>query len=256
VLENSTRELGLEGSGIVQAVGRSVHNILVGDRVMFMSSGCFSTSITVSADACVRIDHSMSFEEAAAMPCVYATAAMALIDKARLQHGQASSIPVLPSRPALTQIASQTVLIHSACGGVGLAALQIARLVGANIYCTVGSEKKVRYLADNYQIDRSHIFNSRDSSFLPDVMAATEGRGVDVVLNSLSGELLEASWKCVAEFGTMIEIGKRDFRRRAKLAMEAFEANRTFVGLDLYQVAMKQPKMAAEYVLWFFGLII
>lgn len=146
-------------------------------------------------------------------------------------------------------MASQTVLIHSACGGVGLAALQIARLVGANIYCTVGSEKKVRYLVDNYQIDRSHIFNSRDSSFLPAVMAATEGRGVDVVLNSLSGELLEASWKCVAEFGTMIEIGKRDFRRRAKLAMEAFEANRTFVGLDLYQVAMKQPKKAAEYVL-------
>ncbi|KAL6231526.1 hypothetical protein BDW75DRAFT_247843 [Aspergillus navahoensis] len=212
VLENSTRELGLEGSGIVQAVGRNVHNILVGDRVMFMS---------------IRIDHTMSFEEAAAMPCVYATAAMALIDKARLQHGQ-------------------TVLIHSACGGVGLAALQIARLVGADIYCTVGSEKKIQYLVDNYQIDRSHIFNSRDSSFLPDVMAATQGRGVDVVLNSLSGELLEASWKCVAEFGTMIEIGKRDFRRRAKLAMEAFEANRTFIGLDLYQVAMKQPKKAAE----------
>ncbi|KAL4998919.1 hypothetical protein BDV10DRAFT_200929 [Aspergillus recurvatus] len=227
VLENSTRELGLEGSGIVQAVGRNVDNILVGDRVMFMSSGCFSTSMTVPASACVRIDHTMSFEEAAAMPCVYATAAMALIDKARLQHGQ-------------------TVLIHSACGGVGLAALQIARLVGASIYCTVGSEKKMQYLVDNYQIDRSHIFNSRDSSFLPDVMAATQGRGVDVVLNSLSGELLEASWKCVAEFGTMIEIGKRDFRRRAKLAMEAFEANRTFVGLDLYQVAMKQPKNAAE----------
>ncbi|KAF2158800.1 hypothetical protein M409DRAFT_71433 [Zasmidium cellare ATCC 36951] len=227
VLENSTRELGLEGAGVVHTVGSKVGNIRAGDRVMFMSSGCFSTQKIVPASACVRIDDSMSFEQAAGMPCVYATAAMALVDKARIQPGQ-------------------TLLIHSACGGVGLAALEIAGHLGANIYCTVGSERKIQYLMDNYGIERSHIFNSRDSSFLPDVMAATKGRGVDVVLNSLSGELLEASWKCVAEFGTMIEIGKRDFRRRAKLAMEAFEANRTFVGLDLFQVAFKQPKQAAE----------
>lgn len=101
---------------------------------------------------------------------------------------------------------------------------------------------------DNFHIERSHIFHSRDSSFLSDIMSATEGRGVDVVLNSLSGELLEASWKCVAEFGTMVEIGKRDFRRRAKLPMETFEANRTFVGLDLQPMALKQPEQVAAYV--------
>lgn len=77
-------------------------------------------------------------------------------------------------------------------------------------------------------------------------MRATGNKGVDVVLNSLSGELLQASWKCVAEFGTMIEIGKRDFRRRAKLSMEAFEQNRTFVGLDLWQVSQVRPEKAAE----------
>jgi len=90
VLDNSTRELGLEGSGCVRAVGRNVHNILVDDRVMFMASGCFTTQMTVPAAACVRIDERMSFEEAAAMPCVYATAAMALMDKAQLRAGQVS----------------------------------------------------------------------------------------------------------------------------------------------------------------------
>lgn len=67
---------------------------------------------------------------------------------------------------------------------------------------------------DNYNILDSHIFNSSDSSFLPDVLKATNQRGVDVGLNSLSGDLLTASWKCVPEFGTMVEIGKRDFQRR------------------------------------------
>jgi NADPH:quinone reductase-like Zn-dependent oxidoreductase len=119
-------------------------------------------------------------------------------------------------------------------------------MLGAEVYCTVSSEEKINYLTNNFNIPRSNIFNSRDSSFLHNVMRATNGRGVDVVLNSLSGDLLHASWKCVAEFGTMIEIGKRDFRRRAKLAMEAFEQNRTFVGLDLWQVSQQRPEQAAE----------
>jgi NADPH:quinone reductase-like Zn-dependent oxidoreductase len=140
----------------------------------------------------------------------------------------------------------QSILIHSACGGVGLAAIQIAQMLGAEVYCTVSSEEKINFLTNNFSIPRSKIFNSRDSSFLHNVMRATNGRGVDVVLNSLSGDLLHASWKCVAEFGTMIEIGKRDFRRRAKLAMESFEQNRTFVGLDLWQVSQQRPEQAAE----------
>ncbi|PHH93163.1 hypothetical protein CDD83_19 [Cordyceps sp. RAO-2017] len=106
-------------------------------------------------------------------------------------------------------------------------------MIGAEIYCTVGSREKIDYLMGNHGIPRAHIFHSMDSSFLGDVRRATDNRGVDVVLNSLSGDLLHASWECVAEFGTMVEIGKRDFRRRAKLSMETFEANRTFIGLDV-----------------------
>jgi NADPH:quinone reductase-like Zn-dependent oxidoreductase len=99
---------------------------------------------------------------------------------------------------------------------------------------------------DNYGIDRGHIFHSRDASFVPDIMNATCNRGVDLVLNSLSGDLLQASWRCVAEFGTMVEIGKRDILRRGKLSMEQFEQNRTFIGLELRLLSKVQPKKATE----------
>ncbi|KAI0835188.1 putative polyketide synthase [Hypoxylon sp. FL0890] len=227
VLDNSTSELGLECSGIVRAVGSSVKHVSPGDRVMYLGEGCFATHVKIPGTLCIKMDSSISFEQAAAMPCVYSTALLALVDKANLRKGQ-------------------SVLIQSACGGVGLAAIQIAQMLGANIYCTVGNETKAQYLVENYKLDRSHIFNSRDSSFLASVMQATNNRGVDVVLNSLSGDLLHASWKCVAEFGVMVEIGKRDFRRRAKLSMEAFEQNRSFIGLDLLRITQIQPDQAAN----------
>ena len=110
----------------------------------------------------------------------------------------------------------------------------------------MGSQEKIDYLMTNHNIPRDHIFNSRDDSFLKDLMKVTDNRGADIVLNSLAGQLLQASWACVAEFGTMIEIGKRDFRRRAKLSLEAFEQNRTFVGLDLWQVSQVRPEKAAQ----------
>ena len=94
--------------------------------------------------------------------------------------------------------------------GVGICAINVAKWIGAEIYATVGSEEKASYLVDEFGIPRNHIFNSRDSSFLEGVLDITDGKGVDVVLNSLSGELLNASWNCVATDGAMIEIGKRD----------------------------------------------
>ncbi|KAI0110540.1 putative polyketide synthase [Hypoxylon sp. NC0597] len=227
VLDNSTSELGLEGSGIVRAVGSSIQHVSVGDHVLYLGKGCFATHLKIPGILCLKMDDSMSFEQGAAVPCVYSTALLALVDKANLRRGQ-------------------SILIQSACSGVGLAAIQIGQMLDANIYCTVGNETKAQYLVDNYGIDRSHIFNSRDLSFLASVMKATNNRGVDVVLNSLSGDLLHASWKCVAEFGVMVEIGKRDFRRRAKLSMEAFEQNRTFIGLDLLHFIQIQPDQAAK----------
>jgi NADPH:quinone reductase-like Zn-dependent oxidoreductase len=96
---------------------------------------------------------------------------------------------------------------------------------------------------NSFGIPRERIFNSRDTSFLPAIKAATKGRGVDLVLNSLSGELLHASWNCVAEYGKMVEIGKRDFIGKAKLNMDLFEFNRSFIGVDLarFDSEMIQP---------------
>lgn len=96
---------------------------------------------------------------------------------------------------------------------------------------------------DTYHIPKDHIFSSRNSSFLSDVLNATKGRGVDVVLNSLSGELLHASWKCVAPYGSMIEIGKRDFIGRGRLDMDKFQANRAFFGVDFIQIIADRPDL-------------
>lgn len=109
------------------------------------------------------------------------------------------------------------------------------------IYCTVGTSEKAGFLTQHFGIHRDRIFNSRDTSFVPDIMAATKGRGVDVALNSLSGELLHATWRCIAKFGIMVEIGKRDFLGRAHLAMDVFEQNRSFQGVDLTEVCTQRP---------------
>lgn len=175
---------GSESAGYVTAVGSGVKHLKVGDRVMCL--GCaspgFATEIQTSALQCVKIPDSLSYEEAATMPVVYFTALYSLVEKANLQSGQ-------------------SLLIHSAAGGLGIAAIHVARWLGAEIYVTAGTEKKVDFLVTELGVPRERIFNSRDDSFARDIMRVTNGAGVDVVLNSLSGDLLHASWECVAEFG-------------------------------------------------------
>jgi NADPH:quinone reductase-like Zn-dependent oxidoreductase len=106
-------------------------------------------------------------------------------------------------------------------------------MLEAEVYATVGSDEKVEYLIDSYHIPRNRIFNSRNQSFVDGVMRETGGRGVDLILNSLSGELLHATWSCVAEFGTLVEIGKRDLLGDGKLDMKPFLANRNYCCVDI-----------------------
>ncbi|KAB2570584.1 Hybrid PKS-NRPS synthetase lepA [Lasiodiplodia theobromae] len=224
IVKGTKPGLGLEGTGVIRKVGSGVEDLKVGDRVLVFDHGCFATRLVISANLCAKMPDSLSFEDGATMPCVYSTAIYALMTLGHLEKGQ-------------------TVLIHSACGGVGLAAIQLCRMIGAEIFVTVGNEEKARYLRETFGISQDRIFNSRDASFLGGVLAGTGGRGVDLVLNSLSGELLHASWKCVAEFGKMLEIGKRDFVGHGMLNMDLFEANRTFVGIDLAQLAVERPQV-------------
>ncbi|VUC30496.1 unnamed protein product [Clonostachys rosea] len=214
--------LGHECAGIITAVGSGVSGLQVGDRVAAVAQEGFTTTALIQSEHVVQIPAELSFEDAATMPIVYTTVIHSLLNLAHLEAGQ-------------------TVLIHSACGGVGLSAIQISQLIGAEIFVTVGSEEKVQYLMDTFGIPRNRIFNSRDSSFKQGVLKETDGKGVDVVLNSLSGELLHASWQCVAEFGTMVELGKRDFIGQGRLAMDTFEDNRAFFGVDMTKFSQKRP---------------
>ncbi|KAK3989943.1 putative polyketide synthase [Cladorrhinum sp. PSN332] len=221
---NDKQAFGLEMSGIVTEVGSGVQHLKVGDRVAAaIPDGCFSTRAVVNALLCVKTPDTLEFEDAAALPVTYSTAMHSLIDVAQLKAGQ-------------------TVLIHSGCGGVGLAAIQVCKMVGAEAYITVGTQKKIDYAVEVLGVARDHIFNSRDETFVQDVARMTNGRGVDVVLNSLSGSLLHASWKCLGEFGKMIEIGKMDIIGRGSLDMEPFLLNRSFCCVDLRGLCRKRPE--------------
>ncbi|KAE8356836.1 hypothetical protein BDV28DRAFT_41348 [Aspergillus coremiiformis] len=222
-------ELGLEGSGIIRRVGSAVNRFAAGDRVMISQAGLMCTRKIVPADRCLPIPDDLSLEDASTILCVYATVVYSLIYVGDLKPGQ-------------------SVLIHSACGGVGLAAIQICQLIGAEIYATVGSEEKAQHLIKSFKIQPDHIFDSRSSSFLHGVLEKTNNRGVDLVLNSLSGELLHASWKCVAKFGKMLELGKRDFLGHGHLEMDLFAGNRSFIGIDLLQVVDHNPEILHEMV--------
>lgn len=112
----------------------------------------------------------------------------------------------------------------------------------------MGSAEKRRYLTETMEIPHTDIFDSRTPTFFPDVMGATGGRGVDLCLNSLSGELLHYSWQCVAEFGTLLEIGKRDLVGRGKLSLLPFEDNRNYAGIDLSHIFVEKPQLWKSYV--------
>ena len=117
-------------------------------------------------------------------------------------------------------------------------------MVGAEIYATVGNDEKVQYLIDTFGLPRNRIFNSRNASFADGIMRETRGLGVDIVLNSLSGELLHASWSCVAPFGKMVEIGKRDILGSGKLDMTPFLANRSYICVDMGAICNFKPHIS------------
>ncbi|KAL8775852.1 MAG: hypothetical protein Q9194_003575 [Teloschistes cf. exilis] len=213
LIELDERPFGCEGAGVVRRVGSEVRSLAIGDRVAVIDRKMFSTSHITREILCVKMPDTLSFDEASAMFFPYATAIHSLITIGNLEKGQ-------------------SVLIHSACGGVGLAAINLAQMIGAEIYVTVGSEDKVQHLVQNCQIPRHRIFNSRDDSFVEGLMRET-GQGVDLILNSLSGDLLHATWRCVAPFGKMIEIGKRDLIGFGKLDMNTFLANRSYCCVDV-----------------------
>ncbi|KAK3934736.1 hypothetical protein QBC46DRAFT_462469 [Diplogelasinospora grovesii] len=217
-----------EVAGVITAVGSNLQSQWKpGDRVIGLMVAPFGNQVRVKGKGTVAIPDSITFADAASIPVIFYTAWYCLTQVARLESGQ-------------------SVLIHAASGGVGQAAIQIARLIGAEIYATVGSAAKRKLIQDQYGIPTSHIFSSHTRHFKKGVMRSTRGKGVDVVLNSLSGEFLMDSWDCVAPFGTFLEIGKADIYGRSQLNMANFEKQATFAAVDTSHMYRLRPEFVSK----------
>lgn len=213
-VETANATCQLECAGTVEEVGAAVTEFSVGDRVVAMAPTAFQTYQTLPRLACHKLEDGEDFDTCATLPVVYATALYALHHRACIRAGE-------------------TVLIHSGAGGVGIAAVQIAQLAGAAVMTTVSTEEKRQYLIETLGVKPANIFSSRDTSFLPGIMEATGGRGADVIINSLTGDQLHATWKCAANFGRFVEIGKLDLTTAGHLGMSQFLKNTTFTAFDL-----------------------
>ncbi|MBM2574789.1 SDR family NAD(P)-dependent oxidoreductase [Jannaschia sp. Os4] len=205
--------LGMEMAGTVTRAGDGAA-FAPGDRVMGFASHAFATHATVDARALLPLPEGMSFEAGAALPVALLTARYALEEAGRLRPGE-------------------TVLIHGAAGGVGLAAVQVAKAMGARVLATAGSPAR-RRLARAMGADLA--FDSRSPGFEREVRAATDGRGADVVVNSLAGEALERGLGCTAPFGRFVELGKRDLYENGAITLRALRENVSLHVVDVDQL--------------------
>lgn len=217
--------IGLECAGVVHAVGPDVTHVSPGDRVLALDlrGGSFASFATVPAVFVVPISAGLDFATAAGLPVGFATAWYALRHVARLAPGE-------------------RILIHSATGGTGLAAVRVARLLGAEVLATAGSEEKRRYLRE---LGIEHVMDSRSLDFAAQTRAATAGR-VDVVLNSLAGPAIRAGLETLRPFGRFVELGVRDIISDTALGLAPLRHNISLSTVDLTELQERQPDLLAE----------
>ncbi|XP_017769936.1 PREDICTED: fatty acid synthase-like [Nicrophorus vespilloides] len=196
---------------------------LSGERVMsLLTGGAISNLVECDPNLTWRVPDDWSLEEAATVPVVYVTVIVAMKLKGKVKRGD-------------------SILIHSGTGGVGQAAINYAHYWGCDIFVTVGTKEKREFLLKHYPfIKESHIGNSRDTTYEQMVLKETQGRGVDLVLNSLAEEKLAASVRCLAQGGRFLEIGKFDLASNNQLALNLMAKGCTFHGIML-DVMMNNP---------------
>jgi polyketide synthase 5 len=218
-------QLGTDFAGVVTAVGPGVTNHKVGDRVAGLcADGCWGTFLTCDARLAVALPSGLSDADAAALTTAHATAYYGLHTLAHLSAGD-------------------KVLIHSATGGVGQAAIAVARAAGAEIFATAGSEERRQRLRD---MGIEHVYDSRSLEFAAQIRHDTQGYGVDVVLNSVTGAAQRASLELLAFGGRFVEIGKRDIYGDTRLGLFPFRRNLTFHAVDLGLLAYSHPDRLNE----------
>jgi phthiocerol/phenolphthiocerol synthesis type-I polyketide synthase C len=212
-------QIGVECSGVVTAVGADVDDVRVGDSVIALAAEGVGSFVTTPASLVTPMPVELSFEEAAAIPIAYLTAYYALHEQARLRRGE-------------------RVLIHSAAGGVGLAAVEVARWLNATVLATAGTPEKREHL---HGLGIQHVFDSRSLTFADQVLAATGGGGVDAVLNSLSGEAISHSLETLSPYGRFLEIGKTDIYGQGRLQLWQLRNNASYIVIDLAQLIVDRP---------------
>ncbi|QHC23520.1 type I polyketide synthase [Streptomyces sp. GS7] len=220
----SERLLGLECAGVVTAVGPGVDQLAVGDRVFGMVPGAFATSVRTRAAMVRKIPGHLSFTEAATMPTVFLTVQHSLDLLARLRAGE-------------------TVLVHGGAGGVGLAALQYAQRIGATVIATAGTPAKRDLL---HLLGADHVLDSRGLDFADRIRTLTGGRGVDVVLNSLSGEAMARSMEVLAPGGRFVELGKQDVYANHRVLLRPLAGNTALFVVDVAEMTAARTEYASE----------
>ena len=213
--------LGLEFAGCVSRVGHAVTTVKPGDPVFGLGPASFSNRVITRANALALMPANIAYSAAATIPSTFFTVYYALHYQARLQAGE-------------------KVLIHGAAGGVGLAAIQVAQWLDAEIYATVGSEEKKDFLQ---LLGIEHIHDSRSLSFAEEILAKTDNRGVDVVLNSLAGEAINRNFQVLKPFGRFLELGKRDFYENTHIGLRPFRNNISYFGIDADQLMQERPEL-------------
>jgi acyl transferase domain-containing protein/NADPH:quinone reductase-like Zn-dependent oxidoreductase/NAD(P)-dependent dehydrogenase (short-subunit alcohol dehydrogenase family)/SAM-dependent methyltransferase/acyl carrier protein len=211
--------LGNECAGRIVAVGDGVTEFRIGDRVFaLVTAHALSSHVTCAAGLATHCPDNFSMEAAVTIPVAFLTAAYALRKLAKMAAGE-------------------RVLIHSAAGGVGLAAVQMAQCAGCEVFATGGDDNKREFLR---ALGVPHVMDSRSLSFADEVMEITRGEGVDIVLNSLAGEALIRSISLLRREGRFIEIGKRDIYGNSKIGLRPFRTNICFHSLDLMTVVLTE----------------
>ncbi len=218
------RTVGLEASGVVRRAGESVRTCRVGDAVVFTQGGCIANRAVVKDYLVFVKPEALSMEHAASVLSVYVTAYYSLIHLARLRKGQ-------------------RVLVHSAMGGVGQAAIALARHAGAEIYATAGSESKREQLRE---LGVQAAFDSHSLDWYDELLAATGGEGVDVVLNSLAGRHIALCLEALRPGGWHCEIGKVDIYADNALSLSVFRKNLRFAAVDVDRLMNDDPYLTRE----------
>lgn len=215
---------------MVTRLGSSVASFKLGDRVFGIIPGNMGNYIRSPAALVSKIPDGLSTDGAASMPVVHLTSIYALKHLAGLSKGE-------------------SVLIQSATGGLGMAAIQIAQSLGAEIFATVGTDEKAKVLVDEFGIPASHIFNSRNLIAAEDILKVTNQKGVDVILSSSGGDLMHEMWRCIAPLGHFIDVGRTDVLGGGKLGLEVFKKNATFSSFDMGHIYRQKPGLISKYVL-------